>query len=336
MSADSPEPPSALKPARNPTTKIIRKKIWRRMHVENEHFMGAFVGREGFAKSHTALKVASVLDPSFNADRVFFDPQQFLEAFDDDDTGKGNIIVFDEAGVGLGNRSWYEKEQILTNQVLQTVRDENMGVLFTLPRLEELDNQTTCCNHPMYSDTNPAGSIVVGGWAQILADRHFRAFQFASALSARTPRSAEFSRAVCPLATTATLRSERLPAIPGCVASVILPRHLLDRARPVFARSQPVARVTHWDSGLRNARALPTRAQCFEPRDRRSGLIQGRVCQTDYRATVATTATLRSDRPPDGVHARLLLRDLIYGALGEGHSSGSSCRHRLARVARTM
>lgn len=112
------------------------------MHIDNEHFMGCIVGREGLGKSHTALKIGNSVDPSFNADRVFFDPRDLLEAFDDDSLGRGNVIILDEAGVGLGNRSWYEKEQVLLNQTLQTVRDDNMGVLFTLPRLEELDSQT--------------------------------------------------------------------------------------------------------------------------------------------------------------------------------------------------
>jgi len=139
---DRADVPNSLAPAKTPTQKVLRQQIWNRMHINNEHFMGCIVGREGFGKSHTALKIASNVDPEFTAERVFFNPKDLLEAFQSDDLGKGNIIILDEAGVGMGNRSWYEKEQILLNQVLQTVRDDNMGVLFTLPRLEELDSQT--------------------------------------------------------------------------------------------------------------------------------------------------------------------------------------------------
>jgi hypothetical protein len=83
-----------------------------------------------------------MLDEGFTASDVYFDPQELLEAFESEDYGTGDMVVLDEAGVGMGNRSWYEKSQILMNQTLQTVRDDNMGVIFTLPRLSELDSQT--------------------------------------------------------------------------------------------------------------------------------------------------------------------------------------------------
>jgi len=145
MSAyDAAQPPE---PLRDPdedeyTKRVIRRDVWKRCNVENKHFMGCIVGREGSGKSHTAIKIASGVDPTFDADRVFFDPSRLLEVLRDDEHGAGTAVVIDEAGVGLGNRTWYDKDQILLNQALQTARDDNMCVLFTLPRLSELDSQT--------------------------------------------------------------------------------------------------------------------------------------------------------------------------------------------------
>jgi hypothetical protein len=83
------------------------------------------------------------------------------------------MIVLDEAGVGLGNRSWYDKEQILLNQTLQTVRDDNMGVLFTLPRLEELDSQTIGRLHAFVEmlETYPDEGWAVSKWKNISLSR---------------------------------------------------------------------------------------------------------------------------------------------------------------------
>lgn len=141
---NKPTPPPALRnhAGESPTVKLLRQKIWRRMNQQNQHFMGVIVGREGFGKSHSALSIAKAVDPDFSAEDVYFDPKGLLEAFQSEDYGAGDMIVLDEAGVGLGNRTWYEKGQVLLNQTLQTVRDDNMGVLFTLPRLSELDSQT--------------------------------------------------------------------------------------------------------------------------------------------------------------------------------------------------
>jgi hypothetical protein len=175
---NGPTPPEALRQLDDEqfAARIVRQKMWRPMNVENQHFMAAIVGREGTGKSHSALRLASVVDPSFGAEDVFFEPQRLLEAFDSDDYGTGNMIVLDEAGVGLGNRSWYDKEQILLNQTLQTVRDDNMGVIFTLPRLEELDSQTIGRLHAFIEmvDVHPREGWAESKWKNLSMSRDGR------------------------------------------------------------------------------------------------------------------------------------------------------------------
>lgn len=124
---------------------FIKREIWDRMWRDNEHFMGVIVGREGSGKSYTGIKVSEVCDPTFQSWRVMFDPVTFLKQlrqWKKNNETKGKMVVIDEAGVGVGVRTWYDKDQIRLNQVLQIIRDENMGVIFTIPRLEELDSQT--------------------------------------------------------------------------------------------------------------------------------------------------------------------------------------------------
>jgi ABC-type dipeptide/oligopeptide/nickel transport system ATPase component len=159
------QPPPALRNhGGSVSARVLRRNIWRRLNIKNEHFMGVIVGREGSGKSHTALSICRTVDPTFDADRVFFDPADLVEAFRDDELGEGNMVMLDEAGVGLGRRSWYEKEQVLLNQTLQTVRDENMGVLYTLPRLSELDSQTVGRLHALLAmkEKHPQE-----GWASV-------------------------------------------------------------------------------------------------------------------------------------------------------------------------
>lgn len=138
------QPPEPLR-QNTVEARILKQKIWRRMWEKDEHFMTVIVGREGSGKSHTGIKLAECVDPTFTAERVMFDPVNFLkklQQWKEDNETQGKIVVIDEAGVGVGVRTWYDKDQVRLNQVLQIIRDENMGVIFTLPRLEELDSQT--------------------------------------------------------------------------------------------------------------------------------------------------------------------------------------------------
>jgi len=102
------------------------------------------VGREGKGKSGTALAIAEMVDPNMNLKQVMFDPGQMLKRVhqwkQSQDT-QGRMIVADEAGVGLGNRTWHDEDQIRFAKVLQLIRSENMGILFTVPRGKEMDSQ---------------------------------------------------------------------------------------------------------------------------------------------------------------------------------------------------
>jgi len=159
------QPPDKIQ-GRKPEARIIRQKIWRRANVENQHFMGAIVGREGSGKSYTAVKLCELADPSFNEARVMFEPASFLEQLQEwKEKGEtqGKAVILDEAGVGVGVRSWYDQEQIKFNKVLQTIRDENMIAFFTLPRLSELDSQTRGRLHAFLEMVD----MDAGEWAEL-------------------------------------------------------------------------------------------------------------------------------------------------------------------------
>jgi hypothetical protein len=137
-----PSPPEHLRKPNDNHGAWLFRRIWDRVNQDNEHFMGVVVGREGSGKSHTAIKIASSIDPTFTPDRVMFDVIDLLELLKDGEHESGQFYVLDEAGVQLGKRTWQDREQVLANQALQLIRDHNLGLLFTLPRLGELDSQT--------------------------------------------------------------------------------------------------------------------------------------------------------------------------------------------------
>jgi len=141
MSLQNQTPPDPLQKPNDGHTPWLLRRVWERVNQHNEHFMGCVVGREGSGKSYTAIKIADTVDPTFTADRIIFDVQDLLEVLRDGDHAPGNFYVLDEAGVSMGRRTWQDRAQVLSNQALQLIRSHNLGLIFTLPRLSELDSQ---------------------------------------------------------------------------------------------------------------------------------------------------------------------------------------------------
>jgi len=138
---NQPSPPERLRAPNENHTAWLLRRVWDRVNRDNEHFMGCIVGREGSGKSHTAIKIADSLDPTFSADRVIFDIKELLEVLRSGKHDPGDFYVLDEAGVSMGVRTWQDRAQVLANQALQLIRSHNLGLIFTLPRLSELDSQ---------------------------------------------------------------------------------------------------------------------------------------------------------------------------------------------------
>lgn len=166
------QPPEVLQEPHKVPGQVVLRRCWDRINRQNEHFVAAIVGREGVGKSHTAIKLGTVLDDEFSHDQVLFSAADFLEVLRDEAYRSGAIYVLDEAGVSFGKRSWQDKAQVLANQAMQLIRSHNIGLIFTLPRLDELDSQTQGRLQAFYEITDKTdGSHVNGRWKWIDPDR---------------------------------------------------------------------------------------------------------------------------------------------------------------------
>jgi hypothetical protein len=165
-------PPEKLQGPKDSHEKWLLYRIWKRLNRKNEHFMGVIVGQEGSGKSYTAVKIAQNIDPSFNADRVIFDIADLLERLAEENHEPGQCYVLDEAGVQLGRRTWQDRGQVMANQALQLIRKHNLGLIFTLPRLSELDSQAQGRLQAMYEISKKVeGEYVKGKWKFFDPDR---------------------------------------------------------------------------------------------------------------------------------------------------------------------
>jgi ABC-type dipeptide/oligopeptide/nickel transport system ATPase component len=170
MSTENPVPRRLQ--SDNGTIEGIIRPVWQRLNQKNEHFMHVIVGREGSGKSHTAIKICELIDPDFDASNVFFDPSDLLRYLRDGEYEEGQMLILDEAGASMGKRTWHDSGQVKLNQALQLIRNHNIGLIFTLPRLSELDSQAQGRLHSYYEiRSKNEGEYVVGGWYWLDPDR---------------------------------------------------------------------------------------------------------------------------------------------------------------------
>ena len=117
--------------------RYIKKRI-----DENKNFMAIISGATGSGKSWSALSIGQLLDPEFDVSRVIFRGTDLLKLINSGKLKKGSVIVWDEAGVDLSNRSWQSATNKLLNFLLQTFRHKNIILLFTTPYSDFVDKLT--------------------------------------------------------------------------------------------------------------------------------------------------------------------------------------------------
>jgi len=132
------------------------------LHTPKHHnfFLANGILSHNSGKSYSALSEADIIcERGLDVARCLaFDATQFMEKIVNKDIlQKGDIMIFDEAGVGMSSREWYSVQNKLLGSVLQTFRNLNIGVIFTTPNLGFIDVQARKLFHnyfeTVYIDT---------------------------------------------------------------------------------------------------------------------------------------------------------------------------------------
>lgn len=122
---------------------IVGKKIRDRLLYQNKNALVLMAGETGSGKSLSAMALAHDIDPSFGVATMERRLAKSVDEFLDFTTTmhKGQVLVWDEAGIGLSSAEWWKRANILMNYVLQTFRHENICVIFTAPTMKDLDSK---------------------------------------------------------------------------------------------------------------------------------------------------------------------------------------------------
>lgn len=135
---------------------VLVKSVQNRLHKQNKNWIALIIGETGSGKSYSALRLAELIDPDFSLGQIVLRAPDFLELIREgvkDNKGgytplkRGNIIVWDEAGVSLPSRQWQSIQNQMMDFLLQTFRFRNIGVIFTCPNFRMIDYHARCMLH---------------------------------------------------------------------------------------------------------------------------------------------------------------------------------------------
>lgn len=117
--------------------RYIKQRIRR-----NKNMLMLISGATGSGKSYCSLRIAQELDPEFNIERCVFTGIELMDLINSGKLGSGNVIVFEEAGIDLSNRSWQSTMNKLLNFLLQTFRHKNFILIFNSPYADFIDKSS--------------------------------------------------------------------------------------------------------------------------------------------------------------------------------------------------
>jgi len=109
---------------------------------KKKNFLGVCTGPTGSGKSWASLSICHQADPTFHPGRIVFSMEQLMKLVNEGNLKSGQAILWDEAGIDIGNRSWQSLINKLVNFLLQTFRHKRLIVIMTVPYIDFVDAGT--------------------------------------------------------------------------------------------------------------------------------------------------------------------------------------------------
>ncbi len=120
---------------------------------KNKNFLGVVTGPTGSGKSYACLRIAELwYKYNFNKDfpvetHCCFTINELMKLLSSKTLKKGELIIFEEAGVSVGSLDFQQRISKLFTYVMQSFRSMNIGILFNLPVLTMLNKSCRLLLH---------------------------------------------------------------------------------------------------------------------------------------------------------------------------------------------
>lgn len=108
--------------------RVLRSRVER-----NQNAIVFIVGSTGSGKSYASLKLGEILDPNFSLDNVCFSFEAVLERIESKKLKPGAVVIFEEVGINIDARNWYDKVNKNMAYVLESFRTDRLIFIMNVP-----------------------------------------------------------------------------------------------------------------------------------------------------------------------------------------------------------
>src|SRR3990167_1384918 len=124
--------------------------IKKRTLEQNNNFNIVICGETGSGKSWASLKIASLIDPTFNDTRIHFHPLSLMKQVTSKELKPCYVIVLEEVQNIADSRLWWEKTNKVLRFLFSTYRYMRLVTIMNLPVLSKLDQNVADLRHATF------------------------------------------------------------------------------------------------------------------------------------------------------------------------------------------
>lgn len=139
----------------------LSKSVWLLQWLQNRikknrNVIALFIGDTGSGKSLASIRLAELVDPNFNINRIVFTVKDFLSLVNSG-LPPGSVIVFDDAGLGINARLWQEASSRIFGMLTQGFRYKQIMTFITVPDETFIERQSRKLVHIRFEATDVQG-----------------------------------------------------------------------------------------------------------------------------------------------------------------------------------
>ena len=105
----------------------------------DENVLILIEGRTQMGKSTLAIQIARALE-RYSLDNVVFDTKSFMDRLTL--LQSGDVLIYDDAGVGISNQEWYMQDVKIFGRTSQTIGNRHLVVIITTPDMNFIESQS--------------------------------------------------------------------------------------------------------------------------------------------------------------------------------------------------